>query len=51
MDFDDAIVAHTAWKNKLKSYLRNVDGSLKPDDTSPTNSANSDNGFTGKAGS
>jgi|SRR5262252_9378676 len=32
MNFDNAITAHTAWKNKLKGYLQKKDGSLNPDD-------------------
>jgi len=28
MDFDEAIAAHTAWKTRLKAYLRNPDKSL-----------------------
>ncbi len=28
MDFDEAIAAHSAWKNKLKAYLRKPDQSL-----------------------
>jgi hypothetical protein len=28
MDFDGAIVAHTAWKNRLKAYFEKHDGSL-----------------------
>ena len=32
MNFDNAIIAHTAWKNKLKGYLQKKDGSLNPDD-------------------
>lgn len=30
MDFDQAVVAHGAWKNKLVEYLKKHDGSLKP---------------------
>ncbi len=29
MDLDSAIVAHSSWKNKLKTYLEKKDGSLK----------------------
>ena len=29
MDFDQAIAAHSAWKQKLSEYLRKRDGSLK----------------------
>jgi len=32
MNFDNAIIAHTAWKSKLKGYLQKKDGSLNPDD-------------------
>lgn len=32
MDFDQAVVAHGAWKNKLVEYLTKRDGSLKPAD-------------------
>lgn len=32
MDLDDAIKAHSAWKLKLSSYIRNPDKSLKPED-------------------
>lgn len=28
MNFDEAISAHSAWKNKLRTYLRNPDKSL-----------------------
>ena len=30
MDFDQAIAAHAAWKNKLSKYLANPDQSLQP---------------------
>jgi len=30
MDFDQAIAAHAAWKEKLRDYLRKRDGSFKP---------------------
>jgi hypothetical protein len=30
MDFDHAIAAHSAWKQKLSEYLGKRDGSLKP---------------------
>jgi hypothetical protein len=30
MNFDDAIVAHTSWKNKLRTYLAKKDGLLNP---------------------
>jgi hypothetical protein len=32
MDFDHAIAAHSAWKAKLKAYLKNPDLSLKAAD-------------------
>lgn len=32
MDFDEAIKAHSAWKMKLSTYLKNPDGSLKSSD-------------------
>ncbi len=32
MNFDEAIMAHTAWKMKLSTYLRKPDGSLKPEE-------------------
>lgn len=32
MDFDQAIAAHGAWKQKLSEYLRKRDGSMKPGD-------------------
>ena len=32
MDFDAALLAHSAWKRKLKAYLENPDGSLKPEE-------------------
>ncbi len=32
MDFNQAIVAHSSWKRKLRSYLEKPDGNLKPED-------------------
>lgn len=32
MDFEAAIAAHSAWKTKLKTYLKNPDRSLKASD-------------------
>jgi hypothetical protein len=32
MNFDNAIVAHTTWKNKLKAYFEKGDGSLNSAD-------------------
>ncbi|HXP78930.1 MAG TPA: hypothetical protein VN976_03425 [Verrucomicrobiae bacterium] len=32
MDFDRAIAAHSSWKNKLASYLKNPDRSIKAAD-------------------
>lgn len=32
MDFNEAIAAHSAWKTKLKTYLKNPDRSLKAAD-------------------
>jgi hypothetical protein len=37
MDFDHAIAAHSAWKTKLKDYLRKPDHSLKPADVEVDN--------------
>lgn len=37
MNFDEAIRAHSDWKMKLSSYLRNADGSLKASEISPDN--------------
>ncbi len=37
MDFDQAIAAHSAWKAKLKAYLKNPDHSLKPADVQVDN--------------
>lgn len=37
MNFDQAIAAHGAWKQKLASYLVKPDGSLKPNEISPDN--------------
>ena len=37
MDFDSAIMAHSAWKQKLGVYLRNPDKSLKANDVEVDN--------------
>lgn len=37
MNFDEAIRAHSDWKMKLGTYLRNPDGSLKSAEISPDN--------------
>ena len=37
MDFDQAIAAHSGWKPKLTTYLKNPDKSLKHLDTAQAN--------------
>jgi methyl-accepting chemotaxis protein len=37
MDFDQAIVAHSAWKLKLAAYIRKPDGSLNSVDVGADN--------------
>lgn len=37
MNFDEAIRAHSDWKMKLRTYLRNPDGSLKSVEIAPDN--------------
>ena len=37
MDFDQAVAAHSAWKQKLSKYLAQHDGSLKPADVALDN--------------
>ncbi len=34
MDFDEAVGNHTKWKRKLRQYVANHDGSLRPADVS-----------------
>jgi hypothetical protein len=34
MDFDEAIAAHTVWKNKMRRSLAKRDGSINPADVS-----------------
>jgi hypothetical protein len=34
MDFNEAIGTHTKWKSKLRHYLEQQDGSLRPDEVS-----------------
>lgn len=37
MDFDQCVIAHSAWKNKLAHYLSKRDGSLKPGELTADN--------------
>jgi hypothetical protein len=37
MDFDHAIAAHAAWKNKLAKYLKTPDHSLQPSEVALEN--------------
>jgi hypothetical protein len=48
MNFDDAIVAHSSWKNKLKLYLEKKDGSLNPAEIQTDQNARWGSGFTVK---
>ena len=49
MDFDHAIAAHSAWKSKLKAYLKNPDHSLKAADIEADNNCLLGSGSMAKA--